>query len=351
MAVTQVVTRPDDDAQAQGGDFGTVSTSYRQNFRASCDSGQDRSQTVLKYFQQNSGSLPWMGKKYKIGNGIDALAECHLVTARFVEGSANPWLFDVEASFKTPQSDAESNPSEDGESEDPLEWLDDIEISYLQTAVPVETGVFHGFASTLKPQINNKKMEKGKTLAISNSACVPYDPPIEKEKDIRVIRISRSVKVFEGDFFDQFQGSVNKDRVVINKPFYGYKDVWLPGTARIKFIGGVFATQKKIRYWRQTVEVHIDLEGWRRKVLDRGMLARREEGDADGAGSTVSAGALVDAGKANHKLNIDADGYPLAEPVLFDGEGQPQRVNYPPVYGEWGIYREINFGQLAGRLW
>lgn len=354
MAVTSVVALAfGSSASGQQSIGGTgneaaPSVRYRAKFRARCDSPSDDPSIVYKHLEQNKGTLPWYGNKYQLGNGLDATALVNRLDIEVVDGSDR--AFDIDVGYEPLNLSSDIQPIEPP---DPLDWLDDIEVSFTQILVPVERGVFHGFSSTLKPEIVNAKMAKGETLAITNSACVPYDPPIEEEEEIKVIRISKSVKVYDGSLFDDWQGAINKDQFVINKGFYGYRETFKPLTAKIRYIGGVFSRTgpNGVKYWRQTIEIHKKLTGWRRKLLDRGILVRREQGDPDGEGSTVSASNLVPAGKANFKVNKDAAGYPMTEPVLFDGNGQPQRVTYPPVYGEWGTKPEVSFAPLAGRAW
>lgn len=334
---------------AQGSDSGTVSVSYRANYRAYCDDPLDTSPIVLTHFRQ-SGTLPWMGKTFALGNGIDASAVCRNVQVDPIENG--PGMFNVTVGYESVTTEKEQNESEDGTSEDPLEWLDEIEISFTQTAVVAELGKFHGFHSALRGAIKNNKIQVGKTIAICNSAGVPYDPPVEKEKDIRVIRIMKHVREYDGLLFNKWNGRVNSDIVVINKPFYRYKDEWENLTAKIKVIGATFGRVNGKNYWRQTIEVHIDRDGWRKRILDRGMAARREADDPDGSGNTLSNTDEVDAGKSNHHQNTDSNGYSFSEPLNFDGNGQPLRsASYPPVYGEWGVYEEIAFAPLAGKAW
>jgi hypothetical protein len=246
-----------------------------------------------------------------------------------------------------------SNPTEDGkESQDPLEWLDEVEVSFTQIGIAAEFGTFHGFQSTEGNEANNPWMQIGDVMPISDSARVPYDPPIEKEKDIRVIRITRNVFDYDLGFFDQYQGAVNSDLVVIAKPLYRYVDVLQPLTARIRVIGGRFNVVNGKKFWQQSIEIHVDRDGWRRQLLDRGMQARRFVGDP---GGPVSDSPLTNAeaasGFTRFVLNKDAAGGPIPAPLLFNGNGQPLTNGAAAFYGTWGIYRELPFTPLKGRAW
>lgn len=327
------------------GEEAVPAVSYTATYRAHCDSASDTPPVIYKFLYENKGSYPWYGSPLTLGNGSDKTVVVKTIDVETIDGSDRD--FDVVFGYEPAKSDSDiqSQPGIDGEeTTNPLDWLDEIEVTFTQTLVVAEFGVFHGFASSRGP-VNNAKMAIGETLVISNSARVPYDPPIEKEKDIKVIRISRNVAQYDEAFFNQFHGVVNRDLVTIVKPDYGFRSVIQPFTGKIKVIGATFQTQNGIRYWRQTIEVHVDEDGWRRKILDRGMATRREASDPDGSGGTLSNTDEVSDGKANLALNTDPAGYPLTEPVCLDGNGKPLRsASYPAVYGEWGVYRELDIG-------
>lgn len=331
----------------------TPAARYRATYRAVFDSALDEPAVVYKFLESNKGSYPWYGSTYRLGNGFDATATVQGIDVEIVDGSDR--MADVHYTYEpaNAQPDFDVQPGTGGAmSANPVDWLDDVEVSYTQSLVPVEFAFFHGFTSALTGQVTNGKMVPGKVLPVTNSACIPFDPPLEDEEQIKVIRISRNVFEYDGPFFDGWQGAVNNDRFTISKSFYRYEETFAPGTALCKMIGGIFRHINGIKHWRQTIEIWKKLSGWRRRIQDRGMSPRREAGDPDGSGGTISNSDLTGrSGKTNHAVNKDDASYPLSEPVLFDGKGQPLRESYPPVYGEWQTKPEVAFAPLAGRAW
>lgn len=333
---------------------GEQSVTYRVGYIATCTAGgTDTEAAVYKFLRENSGSYPWYGKPLSLGSDIDNTVQVSAIDVNVIDGSDRDFEVLYTYSPTNLPSDFDTQPGTGGkETNNPIEWLDDIDVTFTQTLGTVEFGVFHGFTNATKGKISNAKMTVGKTLAISNSACIPYDPPVEAELDIQVVRIAKNVFEYDGALLDTYSGAVNSDEFQINMPFYRFRMTVKPRQARIR-LASVFNRQNGIKYWRQTAELMIDRDrGWRKKILDRGMAARREVSDPDGSGSTIdSETSTVSAGKTNHSQNTDSAGYPLSEPVLFDGNGQPQRTEYPPTYGEWQVYREIPFAPLAGKAW
>lgn len=337
------------------GQDASPAVSYSITYRAVCDSALDTPPVVYQYLEQNKGTAPWFDNKLQVGNGSDPDAVVRTIDVETVENSTG--LFDIVVGFDPLNIDQENqplNPGTDGElTPNPLDWYDEIDVSYTQTAMPCEEGIFRGFNQGGFGVVNGY-MAIGSTLPITNSARVAYDPPIEEERDIRVIRISRNVVEYDGPFFKGYQGRVNADQVVIDKPFYRFRDVLDPFTAKIKYIGATFGVTSGIKYYRQTIEIHVDeIFGWRRKILDRGMVRKREAGDPPGdGGADLSATDEQDEGKANVELNTDASSNPIPEPVLFNGRGQPlANASSKAVYGIWSTKPEVPFAPLAGVAW
>lgn len=325
---------------------------YRSTYHAVCDSASDDSSVVFKYLEANKGSVPWYGSTYTLGNGTDSTSVVSDINVEVVDGSDR--LFTVEYQFTPTKEDGElPEPQQgtgDGLTLNPMEWLEDIDVYFSSVLVTAETGKFHGFfKSNGEGPTNHPVMNIGQVFPICNSVCVPYDPPLEMEKQIKVIRIARNVPEYDGPFFDQYQGSINTDRVTIDKGFYRFRMVIAPLTGKIS-IGGSFQRTNGIKYWRQTTTIEVDYENWRRKPLDKGLTY------LDVAPSTeVSVSDFFDPDDHNGgsiKKVTDPDGYPIDNPVLLDGVGRKLPLGAEkPYYGYWSTIPEVPWAGLAGRAW
>ena len=317
--------------------------SYKVMYRAHCDSSSDTPPIIFKFLEQNKGTYPWYGSPLTLGNGSDKSVVVKNIDVDTVDNSDRD--FDITYSYEPASAESDLQPQQgtDGTlTTDPLLWLDEIDISFTQTLEVVESAVFHGFSDKNGAAIRHPIMDVGNVMPPMNSAAVPYDPPIEKEVDIRVIRISKNVLQYDGLFFDQYQGAVNSDFVTIDKPGYDYRDVIRPLCGKIKAIGGAYQFVNGSQYWKQTIEIHVHPNGWRRKLLDIGNVhiytlngIDTSYGDFDG----------------NPKQNADEDGYPQMSPLPLDGTGRKLGAGKLNVYGEWQVDREVNFMPLAGKAW
>lgn len=312
--------------------------SYRSHYRVRCDSAEDAPTTVVTHFKR-TGTLPWLGRTFKFGNGFDTASVCRGVEASYIESSGG-W-FSVECSFGPRKNPEDSEQSVDGQpSRDPFQWHDEIEVSYSPIGIPVEKATFRGFTAG-----QNKFMRAGKELALTHSNLIPMDPPPETELDIEVIRITKIAKLHDGKGFKKYNGAVNTNRVTIVKREYGFRTVIEPFCGRIRVVGGSFAIQNGVKFWRQNVEVHINPLTWRRFLLDQGTAELYTSGETLPSGISVNAANTPTGFK---QVPITSDGEPISSPIRLDGLGKKLHPAQPPVYGIWSTYKEISF---AGIRW
>jgi hypothetical protein len=334
-----------------GKDRLTAKRSYSATFQAKCDSQSDTAYAVIEHFRRTSG-LPYIGDGYSFGNDRDASARCKSLTPTLNQNSGGIW--NVRAEYE-PLDEEEDNQKEDEDGNkqtDPRKWRDEIEVTSTQISVPVEQAIFRG---SNKGGRNGQAMRVralGRNGAVVNSAGVVFDPGIESEVDIKVVRITKNVESYDAFEMGQYQGAVNTDQVIIDKIAYNFKDKWGPQTARIKLVSGVFQIANLVPYWKQTVEVHVSPLGWRRFLVDRGLERRQMPGDvrevrADGTPVEVSPSDNEN-GEPFQKRIVDVDGYPITTPVLLDGEGSPLQPDQNAVYLEYQVYFERPF---AGFRW
>lgn len=343
MAVSSYILKPAISGAVKGKSRLTAKHSYTAVWQLSAGQ-EDGPVTITNYFKATSG-LPYIGDRYSLNGETDNSVRCVAITPRRIDSGSGQWLVAVD--WEPPEG-ADDEPEQgtdiDGnQTDNPLLWHDEIDVGYTQLSIPVEQARFKGCNKNggVRQRINGLELD---TITMPcNSALVPFDPGIEKEIDIKVVRITKNLESYDANFYSNFIGRVNSDRVIVNKREYKFRDVWGPLNARIKQISGTFQITNKIPYWKQTVEVHVNPLGWRRFLVDRGTeeLFRGEQEDFQG--NTIS-NSDERVGKLQQKQ--DADGYPVATPCLFDGNGRALAEGKPSVFLEWQIYEEIPFAPL-----
>jgi len=285
-----------------------------------------------------------IGQFYQIGNDVDVAAILREITpARDQEDRTKlRWLVTERYSTKA-EEDKDKQKNEDGEPEDdPEKWRDELDISFRQVSRPVEKAINRTDLGKFRP-----KDQEGPVV---NSALAVYDPPLEREQDIMVVRIVRRRKRYPADVVWARKTTINDDDFTINKPKQGlvlpvkkFQAKMPPVTGSLFYIADKKGKQKP--YWKLTFEVHIDDEfGWRQDVLDRGIHARALQGDPDGRGGTLSMSASLPLGAVLNRRVTDSKGLPITEPVCLDGFGQPLTAGSPFVYLTYSIYPELPFG-------
>lgn len=314
--------RPGDSGTATGDNQGYVSRAYRTTHKVTTD-GIYASSYIFAHLMSNL-SCPWPGRTYNYAGGYDVTSVCKSVDVKYVENSGGK-LWTVDSSFAPEQGQPEEKQDPQGNNTtNPLQWRDELDVSYSSITIPVEAAEFRAFQPNA---INNRFIAPGYIGPIVNSALKPYDPTLEEEAQIKVLRITKYGPVYQGGNFDAYQGAINGDRVIINKPLYRFFQSIEPYRAYIKGLSATFAVTNNIPHWRQTMELHICnlIYGWFRVLVDRGMDERRFPGDPNGRGGTVS-----NSQRPGYEPAKDKDGVPLSEPVLFDGQGQKLERG-PPV--------------------
>jgi hypothetical protein len=340
MAVSEVkLSSTGAGGSVSAGDSKTIilGGSYRSRYRVKCDSTSDTPVTVLNHFYRTS-SLPYIGRRFKVGNGFDSKSLCRGVDVNYVEGSGGHFI--AEARFEPITVDIEGDTPDGQKSRDPFEWHDEIEVTYSQFSQPVEKATFRGFTSG-----NNRYMKAGAVLPITNSARIPLDPPLEEEVEIKIIRITKIAREHDDVGFDKYNGTINASQVVINKRQYGFRTVIPQYHGKLKVVGAQFQLQNGVKYWRQTAEVHVNPLGWRRQVLDLGLDELYVSGDTTPSGMSVNATTTNNRGYLHDKIK-DEGGYPIAVPILFNGQGKRQTPSGAAVYGTWSTKKEISWSAI-----
>lgn len=351
MAVTDVITIGEGvKGNAQGRDAASVKASYSTRYLVKCDSATDAPNVVLAHFRATP-SLPWSGRPFQLAGHFDVSAACDSVDADYVPNSQG--MYHVVAKYSPvgsggPQT---SNPKVNGElTNNPILWHDEIDVSWTPLSRAVSKAKFHGFqdAKNPKERIESPHCKIDEETVPKNSAGVPYDPGIEEELYIKIIRISKNAAAYDDSAVSSKQGTVNESAVLINKPLYNFAAL-VPTQKGKLLIGASFAMVNGFGYWKQTVEVHINPIGWRQFLLDRGLTRAADEGDPDGRGGTISASDLPvepSEGVPYQETLKDSEGYAITEPILLNGKGQPLKSSKGPFWGEWQTYIEASWSGI-----
>ena len=350
MAVTLVKpSSMGSSGNASGTSGQTVKASYRASYRVTCSSAADTIDEVLKHFRITA-SLPWPGRRFKFGNGFNASVLCNDVQADQVEKGDGQFIATCKFESLEPQEGSDGQTPDGQQTENPLQFHDEIEVSYQSISIPVEKATLFG---TDPLGINNPILQKGYQGPIINSAGKPYQTALEKEVRIKVLRITKYSAGYSDSIFEPYMDAINNDVFVINKPQYNFS--MRVNIYRCKFgnIGSSFGLTNGIKFYRSTVELLITKlpYGWLRLVPDMGRDRRQyPELDKDDFGNTISNDNVLVSRRQLSTSIKDENGFPVQDPVLLDGNGQPLEKGKKPVFFIWHSEELKPFAPLAAIL-
>lgn len=353
MSVTSVALHSQGTSgNVSGSDREAIKASYRSMYRVRCSSAADTIDEVIKHFR-TTPSLPYIGRRFKFGNGFNTSVFCKDLQADYVDKSDGQFI--VSAKFES----LEGNKNNDGggttidgrSTDNPLLRHHEISVTYQTISVPVEEATLYGFAPL---GINNRFLRKGYKGAVVASNMQPYDPTLEDEARIQVVRITQNIPAYNGDQYAPYQDAINSDRFTISKPQYKFRISVGLYKAKFGSITSDFNVESGIPYFRQTAEVLITSlpYGWLRLVVDRGRNRRMVDGDKNDAGVTLSPGDDQTTRLTERKIFTSAIkddyGYPVSDPVRLDGNGQPLKQDGKTVHMIWQT-KELK--PFAGLRW
>jgi hypothetical protein len=319
---------------ASGSDNGTVKASYRSMYRVTCSSPLDTVDDVLKHFRITA-SLPWIGRRFKFGNGFNTSVFCKDVQADYVDKSAGQFVVSCKFESLEGKSGGDQGGTISGDASDnPLKWHDEISVSYQNISIPVEEATLWGFSPL---GISNEYLRRGYKGAVVNSAMMPCDPTLEEEARIQVVRITKFLPTYNGNDYTPYLDAINSDRFTINKPAYNFR--LSVGLYKAKFgnVSTDFGFSSGIKYYRQTAELLISTlpYGWLRPVVDQGFHRRTMVFDKNDEGETISPGDDSVDRKQFVSVIKDANNYPVSSPVRLDGNGSQLAADGRTVHLIW----------------
>ena len=328
MSVTSAT--PDKDGisgRAEGGKGGaSTSKTYTLGYYVVTSAVTDQSPTILEYFRTNG---PWIGQTLNVLGSVDRAVEVSSVEPKRL----GPKQWRVTVTWRSPDQD-QTNPNKDGsgnETNDPFDWSDEVSVTFSKLQVPCYKAKHRGGLFGVGD---------GFEMTPANSATVPFNPPLMRDMAVRIVRISKYVRDYDGAVNGKWIDVVNSDIVNINKPQQNFRDTWEKFTAKVENFGGTFQVVNKKKVWKVDLEVHVHPISWRDEVPDRGLHRRAIPGDADGLGGTF--GQLLQTQLPVVRIT-DKQGHPVSEEVLLSGFGAPKPHTVPPVFITYQKYEERAF--------
>lgn len=324
---------------ATGTDPSNESVSYSLTYQVKCDNQSDGCVTVMDYFRTHA-DYPWLGRTFKFGNDFDTDSVCKSVKPSYIENSGG--IFLVPCEFSPVDSSDNQQQTQSGVSgkatTDPLQWHDEISVSFGTYSAPVESAILMGAlnAKTLSPHLKVDRF-----LPVTNSKLEPLDPSFEEEYAIKTIRITKNVMEYDDDFYNKYHDTINSSEITIDKPEYRFKATIGKHYGRLR-VSGDFQITNGIIYYRRTLEYAI--KGWNRPILDQTHVYSEilRESDVKRDGTTVSASDLP-SGYLQMEVPVkDDDGLSPSRPMLLNGDGKQLKEGEPPVSLVWRSVEEAD---------
>lgn len=322
-------------ASYTGTDPAEVGASYRATYFVRCDSQVDTPDIVRNYFKVTS-SLPWIGRTFKLGNGFDTDVFCVAVEPQYIERSAG--CFSVAVRFDPAGGVGGSNDAgtvttgitEGGKvTEDPLQYSLEVDVSWNAITEPAWDAKFFG----IEPgPVKHPFLVEGTRVAVVNSAMKVFDPTIEVETCIKVVRITQNRNKYDSTNYDKFQGTVNNNTMNIGRPGVGFRQVIKPYYGKMAFYGASLGFENGKFFWRESKEVHIHPRSWIRQVVDEGTEELLKPGDVLADGTSLSSSDFPASRPWDHRTIRGDDGIPNIAPCPLDGLGRRLAPDKPRVF-------------------
>lgn len=253
---------------------------YARKFRVVCSDNTDHTTTIL-----SSGSIPSRLQSHP--SNAFALVESRKVS----NDPADPrqYLVDVSYTSQFDQDPASTN-------EDPL------------SRPAIWSFSFERATKAVREDLDGN--------ALDNSAGVPFDPPVEVETSIPIIKIDINKASFSYASIATLQDCVN------DATWNGFA----AGTVKVRGVEVKQQFENNQLYWSYSWTLAVKWDGWQAKILDQGFHELDDDGEP--------------------KLIRDAFGNPLPHPSRLDGDGNKLESGEPSVFLDFTTCRTANFSTV-----
>ncbi len=298
-----------------------------------------QAQRVIQWFRANVVEL---ADHYEYANdNVGSIAIAKRIAAHRELGTTDVWLVTV---TYEPYDDKQDDPGRDADgnpTDNPIDWRPKVTVRTNRFSEPCESATYlTGFKGTTAGKILS-----GTQHIPMNSAMVPFNPGLERDKSNVHVVIERNLPTF-----DCTQAtSVLNNRPVCAAAFQldwaGVTLRVLPFEAKLCDFDASPNRLNGFDFVRVVWGFEVKEPDWIDEVVDRGVLARALLGDADGRGSQLVATDLIHGVPKLRRL-VDHDETPVSDPVLLDGDGGPLDLSVTPVqenYISWLKYGTVNY--------
>ena len=320
---------------------------YTANYIVTTNDKEDDASVILNYFRDTTSlPSPERNSAYSYANGSDPKALCDSLEP--TRDDSGPYTWRVAAHFGDAQDTKKGEDKDGNPTDNPLEFALDITTRFNKVRRPIYKAEYiEGFVAEADAAALGWGGPGDFTHAVVNSAMVVYDPPLERDAVTSILSVT-------GNFAGIYDATEAEKFInVVNASFYTltYGAFFFSAGAHESKVQNITPSLQRtngLLYWRVNFEIETDRElGWRYKIIDRGTVRRAGPGDPDGKGGTISA-SDIQPGAATNAAIVDSLGFPVSEPVLLNGNGQPLEnpLTDDPVVVTWRYYQEKEYTNI-----
>lgn len=259
---------------------------YSRTFRVEVDDPDDRESIVLA-----ADSVPALGDPHP----DDASAWCESLAVQCVDEGGKLWEVTAKYSSTADAGSAADNPLSRPVT---ITWED------YEFEEPVELDVLG------KP--------------VLNSAGQAFDPPPTRVASRPVVVFTKNQAEFNASLAQQYKNKSNSD-------------TWWGLSAGQAKVASIRASEEKeengITYYEVRYEIHLNEDGWKKRILDQGRMERITFESTD----YVIYRAIIDPETKR----------PVTDPVPLNGAGGPLSDDGGPVFLEFDFYGSVPFAPLG----
>lgn len=293
MSVTRVTCLY---ASLSGRDDATGLREYEAKYAVEVDNPNDGPKVV-----KNASGIPRYGDYWRTGTESDV--EARLIDKQSSSDPENTLIHYVTCSYSTATNAAEGQAGAGAivPEQKEIDLAPEFEWDFVERDVARYAAYEAELVQGNRVLLKLGRRDNSQQIPIANSARDFFDPPIQEDEARLVLRLSRAVGSYDPILAARYANALNSDTYL---GFAPYVLLLKPLRARAVF-------DKGVQYWRLSVEIHINFDGWTHDLWDVGM---REYW-------TPKEAKEIPGKKPGYNHIQNADNLPVTEPVLLDGKG------------------------------